>query len=379
MGPLRGVTVIELAGIGPVPFCAMLLADLGADVIRVDRPLSAAGTLPDPLRRVNGRGRQSIAIDLKHPHGVEVLMRLVEVADVLMEGFRPGVAERLGIGPDDCIGRNPRLVYGRMTGWGQEGPLAERAGHDINYIALTGALDAVGEQDGAPVPPLNLVGDYGGGSLYLALGVLSALVERMSSGRGQVVDAAMVDGVASLMSLFYELRAIGMWPNGRGENLLDGGAPFYGTYRTGDGRYVAVGALEPEFYEELLDGLGIDPETLPPQLDRQGWPQIRARLADAFVTKSRDQWAAQFVDSDACVTPVLTMDEAPGHPHLQSRNTFVRTGTGIEPSPAPRFSRSRPIPGRGAPRPGTHTAEVLERAGFNAGEVETLKELGVVS
>jgi alpha-methylacyl-CoA racemase len=379
MGPLHGIKVIELAGVGPVPFCAMLLADLGAEVIRVDRPPPAEGSLPDPLRRVNGRGRQSIAIDLKHPYGSEVLMRLVEGADVLIEGFRPGVAERLDIGPYDCLGRNPRLVYGRMTGWGQEGPLADRAGHDINYIALTGALDAIGEEDAPPVPPLNLVGDYGGGSMYLALGVLSALVERVNSGRGQVVDAAIVDGAASLMSLFYELRAIGLWPNGRGKNLLDGGAPFYDTYRTGDGRYVAVGALEPEFYAELLDGLGIDPEALPPQMDPRGWPEIRNRLADAFATKSRDEWTAQFADTDACVTPVLTMEEAPGHPHLQARNTFVDTGTGIAPSPAPRFSRSRPVPGRGALPPGTHTAEVLERAGFNADEIETLRELGIVN
>ena len=379
MGPLHGVHVIELAGIGPVPFCGMLLADLGAEVVRVDRPLSADGNVPDPLHRVNGRGRQSIAVDLKHPYGAEVVLRLVESADVLVEGFRPGVAERLGIGPDDCLGRNPRLVYGRMTGWGQEGPLAERAGHDINYIALTGALDAVGEPDGPPVPPLNLVGDYGGGALFLTVGVLSALVERMSSGRGQVIDAAMVDGAASLMSLFFELRALGMWPNRRGENLLDGGAPFYRTYRTQDGRFVAVGALEPEFYRELLERLGIDPETLPPQMEPGGWSEIHDQLADAFATKSRDEWVAHFAGSDACVTPVLTMEEAPTHPHLQVRNTFVRTGIGVEPSPAPRFSRSRPVPGRAALPAGTHTDLVMERAGFNADEIETLRELKVVS
>jgi alpha-methylacyl-CoA racemase len=317
-------------------------------------------------------------VDLKHPYGAEVVMRLIEGADVLIEGFRPGVAERMGIGPYDCLGRNPRLIYARMTGWGQEGPLADRAGHDINYIALVGALDAIGEAGGRPQPPLNLVGDYGGGSLYLALGVLSALVERASSGRGQVVDAAMVDGAASLMSLFYELKAIGMWPGPRGENLLDGGAPFYRTYRTRDDRYVAVGALEPRFYAQLLDGLGIGPETLPHQMDPGGWPETGRLMAEIFATKSRDEWMDVFADTDACVGPVLSMEEAPRHAHLQARNTFVETGGRIEPSPAPRFSRSRPVPGRAIPQPGAHTDEVLARAGFTGDEVETLRDLGVV-
>lgn len=370
--------IVEMAGIGPVPFCAMLLADLGAEVIRVDRPQSEGGSGADLFKRVTGRGRQSVVVDLKHPYGAEVVMRLIEGADVLIEGFRPGVAERMGIGPYDCLGRNPRLIYARMTGWGQEGPLADRAGHDINYIALVGALDAIGAAGGRPQPPLNLVGDYGGGSLYLALGVLSALVERASSGRGQVVDAAMVDGAASLMSLFYELRAIGMWPGARGENLLDGGAPFYRTYRTRDDHFVAVGALEPRFYAQLLVGLGIDPGTLPHQMDPGGWPETASLMAEIFATKSRDEWMAVFADTDACVSPVLSMEEAPRHPHLQARNTFVEAGGRIEPSPAPRFSRSRPVPGRAIPQPGAHTDEVLARAGFTGDEVETLRDLGVV-
>ncbi len=355
----------------------MLLADLGADVVHVGRVDGGHG-LPDPVVTVTGRGRRNLRVDLKDPEGVEILLGLVERADVLLEGYRPGVAERLGIGPDECLARNPRLVYGRMTGWGREGPYAQMAGHDIDYIALTGALHAIGPADGPPIPPLNLVGDYGGGALYLAVGILAALYERDRSGEGQVVDAAMIDGAASLMTVFYHLRALGIWQDRRGENLLDGGAPFYTTYRTADDRYVAVGALEPQFYAELLDGLGLAGEELPAQLDPQGWPILRARFAEVFATKTRDEWEEVFAGTDACVAPVLSLDEAPDHPHNVARGVFVDRDGRRVPAAAPRFSRSHPVPTR-EPTGTTDTDEILGMLGFDAARIAELRDRGVVA
>jgi alpha-methylacyl-CoA racemase len=354
----------------------MLLADLGADVIRIDRPPTNSGLVG--LDRVTCRNRRSLALDLKNPVAIEILLTLVETADVLIEGLRPGVAERLGFGPEVCEGRNPGLVYGRMTGWGQEGPLRDTAGHDINYIALTGGLDAIGLAGGAPVPPLNLVGDYGGGALYLAVGVLSALVERGRSGRGQVIDSAMTDGSASLMTLFYELAALGMWTGGRGRNILDGGAPFYATYQTADDRYVAVGALEPQFYAELLNGLGLDPADLPGQYDQAGWPIMRERFAAVIASRSRDEWVEVFAGTDSCVAPVLSMTEAPSHAHNIARHAFVEVGGVTQPAPAPRFSRSASDSPGSAPDVGEHTDSVLSELGFDPEQVAEFRQVGAV-
>ncbi len=341
---LSGLRVIELAGIGPGPHAAMMLADLGADVVRVRRPTSGPLERPgetDPMLR----GRRELAVDLKDSAGRELVLRLVARADVLIEGNRPGVAERLGIGPADCAARNPRLVYGRVTGWGQDGPLAPRAGHDLNYLALTGALHAIGRPGERPVPPLNLVADFGGGSMLLVVGVLAALWERERSGQGQVVDAAMVDGASVLMQLFWSLLAQGQWSDERGVNLLDGGAPFYDTYTCADGRHVAVGALEPQFYAALLDGLGLAADDLPAQYDRAGWPVLRELFAERFASRTRDEWAALFAGTDACVTPVLAFAEVPGHPHLRARNAVVEVDGVRQAAPAPRFSRSAtPVP-----------------------------------
>jgi alpha-methylacyl-CoA racemase len=360
-GPLVGLRVIELAGIGPGPHAAMLLADLGADVIRVERPsegkqiLQLAPTVDDQMLR----GRRSVMLDLKDPAGRETMLRLVERADVLIEGLRPGVTERLGVGPSDCCTRNPRLVYARMTGWGQAGPLADRAGHDITYIALTGTLHAIGTAGGKPVPPLNLVGDFGGGSMFLVLGVLAALWERDRSGAGQVIDAAMVDGVSALAQMFWSLRACGLWSDQRGANLLDSGTPFYDTYACADGRYVAVGALEPQFYAALLEGLGLIGEDLPAQLDRAGWPVLRQRFTDVFATRSRDEWVAVFDATDACVAPVLSFAEVPEHPHIAARGTVITVDGVPQAAPAPRFSRTQPDQPTPPPKPGADTAAVL--------------------
>ena len=380
MGPLHGLRVIELAAIGPVPMCATLLADLDADVVRVDR-LGPSGLGLDLERRfdVHGRSRRSAAFDLKVPAAREAVLRLVEGADVLLEGFRPGVAERLGLGPADCQPRNPRLVYGRMTGFGQEGPLAQAAGHDLNYIALPGALHAIGPAGGAPVPPLNLVGDYGGGALYLALGVLAALQERQTSGRGQVVDAAMVDGAASLMGLFHGLHAARAWSDARGTNLLDGGAPFYGTYETSDGKWVALGAIEPKFFAELARRIGLEERFVAAQYDRSQWPAMREAIAARIRLHTRDEWCVQVEGTDACFAPVLTMQEAPEHPHARARQAYVEVGGVVQPAPAPRFERSVPEAPRAAPEPGAHTAQVLAEAGLGPGEIETLKELGAIA
>ncbi|MGH3770645.1 MAG: CaiB/BaiF CoA transferase family protein [Pseudonocardiaceae bacterium] len=357
-GPLVAVRVIELAGIGPVPHAAMLLADLGADVVRIERPSGGLRLVPSTDDQML-RGRRSVMCDLKSPSGRETLLRLVERADVLIEGLRPGVTERLGVGPADCHARNQLLVYARMTGWGQDGPLADRAGHDINYLALSGVLHAVGNAGGKPVPPLNLVGDFGGGSMFLVAGVLAALWERERSGAGQVVDAAMVDGVSVLAQMFWSLRAPGLWSEARGTNLLDSGAPFYDTYACSDGRYIAVGALEPQFYAALLEGLGLTEADLPGQLDQTGWPVLRQHFTAVFASRTRDDWAALFENTDACVTPVLSFSEVPAHPHIAARNTVVTLSGIPQAAPAPRFSRTRPAHPTPPPTPGADTADVL--------------------
>jgi len=342
-GPLQGLRVVELAGIGPSPHAAMILGDLGADVVRVERPAKVSGGVPMPSRDSMLRNRRSVAADLKSDEGRELVLRLVAKADVLIEGYRPGVTERLGLGPEDCAKVNDRLVYGRMTGWGQDGPRSQQAGHDINYISLTGVLHAIGRKDEPPVPPLNLTGDFGGGSMFLIVGIFAALWERQTSGKGQVVDAAMVDGSSVLSQMMWSMRGLGMWSDVRGTNMLDSGAPFYDTYTCADGRHVAVGAIEPQFYALLLQGLGLDPGALPAQLDLNGWPEIRAAFTTAFVAHDRDHWAEVFKDSDACVTPVLSFGEVETEPHIAERGTFFRDGDDVlEPAPAPRFSRSRP-------------------------------------
>jgi alpha-methylacyl-CoA racemase len=363
-GPLAGVRVVELAGIGPGPHAAMLLADLGADVVRVERPRGGLRIGPDGQQDWALRGRRSVAADLKAPAGVALARSLIGKADVLIEGFRPGVTERLGIGPDDCLAANPRLVYARMTGWGQDGPLALRAGHDINYISLTGMLHATGRAGERPVPPINLVGDFGGGSTYLVIGVLAALLERERSGSGQVIDAAIVDGVSSLAQLIWAMLGRGQWRDERGTNLLDTGAPFYDTYACADGRHVAVGALEPQFYAALLRGLGLDDADLPGQLDRSGWPVLRERFTAAFAARSRDEWAEIFAGTDACVTPVLSLAEAASDPHLAARGTLAPIGGLVQAAPAPRFSRSRPGTPGAPPAGGADTDAVLRDWGI---------------
>lgn len=375
MGPLAGIRVVELAGLAPVPFAAMLLSDLGAEVIRIDRP-DSYGLMG--LDRVMCRNRRSIGLDLKNPDGVEVLLELIAGADVLIEGLRPGVAERLGFGPEVCLGLNPRLVYGRMTGWGQEGPLRDRAGHDINYIALTGALDAIGSEGGKPVPPLNLVGDFGGGALYLVMGILAALLERRDSNRGQVVDAAMVDGAASLMTMVYEMKSFGFWEEARGENLLDGGAPFYDTYETADAGWVAVGALEPRFFAELLERLDIDDLDPAAQYDRSRWGELRDRLTEVFASATRDHWEELFADADACVSPVLSLAEAPEHRYNSTRRVFVEVGETVEPGPAPRFSRTPLGDPQEGPPVGADTVAILRELGHDLEDVERLRGSGAV-
>ncbi len=366
-GPLSGVRVLELPAIGPAPFCGALLADMGADVVRIDRVQAVdLGSPVPPQFDFYNRNKRSIALDLKTPAAVATALQLARRADILIEGFRPGVAERLGVGPDDCLMLNPRLVYGRVTGWGQDGPLAQAVGHDINYLALSGALHCIGEKGRPPVPPLNLAADLGGGAMYLAVGVLAALIEARSSGHGQVVDAAMVDGLANLMSAFSAFRQMGDWTDDRGENIVDGGAPFYGTYETRDGRYVAVGAMEARFYAALLEGLGLDAAQLPPQNDRSSWPSVHERFAAVFRTRTRDEWVAVMQGRDACFSPVLDLDEAPLNPHLQGRGVFSDFDGVQHPSPAPRFSRTPGGLRRPAPAPGQHGAEVLADWGAGA-------------
>ncbi|HKY66862.1 MAG TPA: CaiB/BaiF CoA-transferase family protein [Acidimicrobiales bacterium] len=375
-GPLDGVRIVELAGIGPAPFAAMVLADLGADIVRVDR---AGGGSGFARFDVMNRGRRSIAVDLKHPDGVDVVLALAAEADALIEGFRPGVTERLGLGPEPCLDRNPRLVYGRMTGWGQDGPYAAEAGHDITYAAVAGALAHIGRAGQPPTPPLNLVADFGGGGMLLALGVVSGVLSARQTGRGQVVDAAMVDGVALLMAPFFMAMRTGYFTDERGTNLLDSGAPFYDSYPCADGRYVAVGALEPQFYAALLAGLGIDAAELGDQHDKAGWPAMRARFAAAFATRTRDAWVAHFSGRDACVAPVNTTEETLADPHLVARSTVVEVDDVPQPSPAPRFSGTPAAVDRPAPEAGEHTDEILAGLGHGPDAVAALRAAGAVA
>jgi alpha-methylacyl-CoA racemase len=380
MGPLNGYKVIELAGIGPAPMCAMLLSDLGAEVLRIDRTADAGlGISLQTKFSLLNRGRRSVALDLKQPEAIETVLRLVDKADALIEGFRPGVMERLGIGPDVCLRRNPRLVYGRMTGWGQEGPLASAAGHDINYIALSGALNTIGRRGQAPVPPLNLIGDFGGGALYLAFGVVTGLLETQKSGKGQVIDAAMVDGAASLMTAIYGMYGAGFWTDERGANVLDTGAHYYDVYETSDGKYVSIGSIEGKFYDELLRLSGLKKEELAPQNDRKAWPQMKERVAALFRTKTRDEWCKIMEGSDICFAPVLSMAEAPKHPHNKLRETFVEQDGVVQPAPAPRFSRTPGAIQRPPARPGEHTEEALRDWGFNATDLERLRSSGAIA
>ena len=382
VGPLAGLKVVELGGIGPGPFTSMLLSDMGADVLRIARP-------PSPDRGVKGlearhqllnRGRRAVAMDLKNPRAIEAVKRLIASADAVTEGFRPGVAERLGLGPDDCMRLNPKLVYGRITGWGPDGPLAAIPGHDINYIALTGALHAIGMKDGPPVPPLNLVGDFGGGAMYLAFGILCAIFEARSSGRGQVVDAAMVDGVSSLMTMMYGMHAAGLWTDNRGSNRLDSGTPWYDVYETADGKWISIGCNEPQFYDALLERLGIAAGVLPANRhDRKGWPAIRACFKEKFRAKTRDEWCAIMEGSEVCFAPVLTLAEAPMHPHMRARGTFVEKDGVIQPAPAPRFSRTKPEIRQSAGSVDQRPDEALGDWGFSAAEVAGLRACGAVA
>ncbi|HWH82507.1 MAG TPA: CaiB/BaiF CoA-transferase family protein [Burkholderiaceae bacterium] len=378
-GPLQGLRMIEMVGLGPGPFCAMLFADLGAEVIRIDRPQRDPGAAAEAARfDVPSRGRRSLAIDLRHPEGAEAVLQLAQHADVLIEGFRPGVMERLGLGPEACHARQPRLVYGRMTGWGQHGPLAHAAGHDINYLALTGVLHAIGHAGEAPVPPLNVVADYGGGAMFLALGILAALQERQRSGLGQVVDAAMTDGAALLGAIFHGLKAEGRWSNHRGENILDSGAHFYDTYACADGKYISLGAIEPQFYALLLERCGIADPGFEAQMDSDRWPILKNRLADVFRTRTRAEWCTLLEGSDACFAPVLDWDEAPLHPHNQARGTFVTIDGLVQPAPAPRFSRT-PADTPKPPRPpGADGQEILREWGVDTALIDRLRDGGAL-
>ena len=361
-GPLTGYRIIEIAGIGPGPFAAMLLADMGAEVVRVDRAGAVRGPVPDtPHYDILLRGRRNVAIDLKQPEGVDALLTLVESADALIEGFRPGVMERLGIGPEECLARNPKLVFGRMTGWGQEGPYAQAAGHDINYISLAGSLAHFGRAGEAPVPPLNMVGDFGGGGMFLAYGVVCALLESQRSGHGQVVDTAMVDGSAVLMSMFWALKQIGMHDEqARGTNLLDTGAHFYDVYRCSDGQYISIGSIEPQFYGELLRLTGLEgDQQFAKQMDRSEWPALKSRLTELFATRTRDEWCELMEATDVCFAPVLTMSEAAAHPHNVERGTFIEVAGVPQPAPAPRFSRTSPEVSMPPAHAGEHTREVF--------------------
>jgi alpha-methylacyl-CoA racemase len=373
-GPLSGVRVLEFAGIGPGPLCATLLSDMGADVLRIDRK----GARWNGKEEVLSRGRRSAAVDLKSKAGVEACLELVARADMLQEGFRPGVMERLGLGPDECLKRNPKLVYGRVTGWGQHGPLSQAAGHDINYIAITGALHAIGRPGERPVPPLNLVGDFGGGGVYLAMGMVAALFEAQRSGKGQVVDCAMTDGAASLMNMIYGFKASGFWKDERGVNMLDGGAHFYDTYETADGKYVALGSIEPQFYAELRERAGLKDGVWDAQLDRDAWPDLKQRLAAVIKTKTRDEWCRLMENTDVCFAPVLTMEEAPHHPHNKARETFVEVDGVVQPNVAPRFSRTPSAIQGPPPMIGAHTTEAFADWGLSAERIAALKSAGAI-
>ncbi|HEY2481378.1 MAG TPA: CaiB/BaiF CoA-transferase family protein [Caulobacteraceae bacterium] len=372
-GPLSDVKVLEFAGIGPGPFCGMLLSDLGADVVRIDRKGPGRASPSD----ITARGRRSVALDLKSPAAVESCLRLMETADAVFEGFRPGVIERLGLGPEVALKRNPKLVYGRMTGWGQTGPLAKAAGHDMNYIAISGALGAIGTPD-KPIPPLNLVGDFGGGALYLAFGLLAGVIHARASGQGQVIDCAMTDGAASLMAMFYGFKAAGMWRDGRRANLLDGGAHFYDTYQCADGEWVAIGSIEPQFYALLLEKTGINDPEFKSQMNRDSWPSLHDKLSRVIAAKTREEWRQIMEGTDVCFAPVLTLGEAPLHPHNLARQTFVEVAGVTQPAPAPRFSAT---PGRIAGPPpaiGAHNAQALADWGFSAGEITALEAAGAL-
>lgn len=375
MGPLAGIKVVEMAGIGPGPFCAMMLSDMGAEVIRVDR-LAHKGS--GHRANVLNRGRRSIAVDLKNPDGVAAVQQLIDVADVVIEGFRPGVMERLGLGPDTCLARNPRLIFGRMTGWGQSGPLAPAAGHDINYISIGGALGAMGYSDRPPAPPLNLVGDFGGGAMYLLAGVLAALVERGTSGQGQVIDAAMTDGTASLLSPFYGMMAMGMWTKERMDNRLDGGAHYYGSYACSDGKFISIGSIEPQFYALLLELCEIDDPEFAKQNDKQHWASLRGKLEALFVTQTRDHWCALLEGTDVCFAPVLDLQEAPQHPHNLARQSFVEIDGVTQPAPAPRFSRTPTTVQAPAAMAGEHSEEILNDWGFAPDEILALQQSGAI-
>lgn len=381
MGVLSGIRVLEFEAIGPAPFAVMMLADMGADVLRIDRPVEPSDLGPKragKIVNVVGRGRRSVTLDLKEQQGCEAALELMSRADVVIEGFRPGTMERLGLGPQQALMRNPGLVYGRMTGWGQTGPLAARAGHDLNYIALSGVLSGIGrDANGAPVPPLNLVGDYGGGGMLLALGVVAALLNVQRGGEGQVVDAAMIEGAAQLGSVMWGLLASGVWREERASNLLDGGTPWYDSYRTRDGGYMSVGAVEERFYAQLLDKLGLAGEDLPKQHDRRGWPILRERFEAVFLTRTRDEWCAVFEGSDACVAPVLSFSEAPHHPQHRARGSFVESGGAIQPAPAPRFSATPSKLSPPAPARGEGGREALRAWGFDEAAVARLREKGL--
>jgi alpha-methylacyl-CoA racemase len=380
MGPLAGLKIVELAGIGPAPFCGMMLSDMGAEVIRIDRVSGTAPGVHLPRQyNVLSRGRKSIAIDLKQAAGVETVLRLVEQAEAFIEGFRPGVIERLGLGPEVLHARNPKLVIGRMTGWGQEGPIAHTAGHDINYIALSGTLSMFGRQGSAPTPPLNLIGDFGGGGMLLAFGVLAGIIEAQRSGQGQVIDAAMVDGAAVLAAALFGMHAQGLLTEERGTNMLDTGAHFYEVYECADGKYISIGSIEPQFYDELLTRTGVDKDYFADQRSREKWPEYKVRLAAVFKTKSRQAWVEIMQDSDVCFAPVLSPSEAPHHPHNQQRGTFVTYDGVIQPAPAPRFERTPPAIQGAVPAPGQHTDEILQACGFSADDIRGLYASGAVA
>jgi len=379
MGPLTGFKIIEMGGIGPGPMCALLLADMGAEVVRIDRMQEAGlGINTDPKLNLLMRSRKSIAVDSKSAEGQELILSLIEQSDALIEGFRPGVMERLGLGPDSVFARNPKIAYGRMTGWGQDGPMSGAAGHDINYIALSGALHAIGRKGGLPTPPLNLVGDFGGGALYLAMGLLAAILEAQKSGKGQVVDASMVDGAASLMTMFFGLKAAGHWSDHRGSNILDSGAHFYDVYETFDGKYVSIGSIEAKFYKQLLYLTGLEGEDLPHQMDPSGWPALRARLSAVFKGKTRDEWCDIMDGHDVCFAPVLSLSEVADHPHNKARGTFVDIDGVVQPAPAPKFSRTKSEIQSPPCAPGQHTDEALTDWGIDAQLINELKIKSVI-
>lgn len=370
MGPLKGITVLEIASIGPGPFCGMMLADMGATVIRVDRYVEETPTTPNT--DVLARNRQSISVDLKKPEGIELVLKLCRQSDALIEGFRPGVAERLGIGPEACMKINPKLVYGRMTGWGQEGPLAHAAGHDINYIALSGALHGIGLKDGPPIPPLNLVGDFGGGAMMLAFGLVCALLEASNSQKGQVIDAAMIDGSAVLMSLFYWLRTVGMHGDDKGNQLLDGGAHFYGNYATKDNKFISIGSIEPQFYQLLIKLVDLDKDYFSEQMNKKRWPEYKAKLTEIFKTKTQKEWCELLEGTDVCFAPILSLSEAPKHPHNVARKNFLEIDGLLQPAPAPRFSRTQPEVKTGPKAIGSDTEQILLQYGFTKDEIKDL-------